>query len=198
MALEMRDNRLFSIFIIMKFSPMEVLLKNGERVTIRECTENDALLLMATTKTYLADSDYIPKLPQEFSMTEEKQKEWVRSLAESRNSLLLIAEKNGIILGNIDITGSKRKAMEHTAVIGMGMLIEWRNSGLGAALMTAAVDWAKQNDMLSLLWLQVYTENAAGLALYRKCGFVENGVIQGFFRHGGNYFDQLTMSLAVG
>jgi ribosomal protein S18 acetylase RimI-like enzyme len=87
--------------------------------------------------------------------------------------------------------------MQHTAVIGMGMFIEWRNSGLGTELMKYSIEWAKENPILELLLLQVYTENELGLNLYRKMEFVENGVIKNYFKQNGRYYDNLTMSLSV-
>ncbi|KAA5532943.1 GNAT family N-acetyltransferase [Paenimyroides baculatum] len=87
--------------------------------------------------------------------------------------------------------------MEHTAVIGMGMLQEWQNIGLGTALLSAIIEWAKSNPILELIWLQVYTENESGLNLYLKMGFVENGVIKNFFKQDNKYFHNLTMTLMV-
>lgn len=87
--------------------------------------------------------------------------------------------------------------MEHTAVIGMGILKEWRNKGLGTALLKLAIEWSKENSILELLWLQVYTVNELGLGLYRKVGFVENGIMKNFFKQDGKYFDNLTMTMNV-
>ena len=108
-----------------------------------------------------------------------------------------MAEYENQIIGNIDLTGSQRKIMEHTAVIGMGMFKDWRNSGLGTELLFATIDWAKQNQILELIWLQVYTENKLGLHLYRKMGFEENGIIKNYFKRDNQYFDNLTMSMVV-
>jgi RimJ/RimL family protein N-acetyltransferase len=85
--------------------------------------------------------------------------------------------------------------MRHTGVIGMGIVSAWRNTGLGTALMTAVIDWARQHPVLELLWLQVYADNAAGRALYQKMGFAETGLIRDFCKHGDRYHDMITMSL---
>lgn len=176
-----------------KFAPLHITLKNGEVVSIRQAETQDAERLLDCVKTYVPQSDYIPKLGQEIQITVQQEADWIHSFIANDNSLLLVAEHENRIIGNIDLTGSRRKAMEHTAVIGMGMLKEWRNAGLGTALLSSAVEWARQNPILELVWLQVYTANAAGLGLYRKMGFIENGVIQNFFKHEGSYFDNLTM-----
>src|SRR5690606_38339659 len=100
-------------------------------------------------------------------------------------------------IGNIDITGSSRVIMQHTGVIGMGILTEWRDLGLGTELMKLSINWAKENPILELLWLQVYCENELGVNLYRKMNFKDNGIIKNYFKRNGKYYDNLTMSLSL-
>lgn len=180
-----------------KFQPIKIELKNGKVVQIRQAELNDAEKLLNCIKAYIPQSDFIPKLPQEIKLTIAQENEWINSCLINKNSLLLIAEFHNAIIGNIDLTGNQRKLMEHTAVIGMRMLNEWRNTGLGTALLSNVIEWAKQNEILEIIWLQVYTENTAGLTLYKKMGFSENGIIKNFFKHENKYYDNLTMSLNV-
>lgn len=180
-----------------KYKETEVTLKNGKVVRIRKAEISDAKNLLTTIKNYIPQSEYIPKLEEEIKLTIAQEEDWIRSFIEHDNSLLLIAEHENQILGNIDLTGNRRKVMEHTALIGMGIAKEFRNIGLGTALLSECVDWAKQNPILELIWLQVYTDNKLGVSLYKKMGFSENGLIKNFFKHKGNYYDNLTMSMKV-
>jgi len=180
-----------------KFERHILTLKNQQAVIIRRAVIDDAEKLLNCIKTYVPQSEFIPKLKQEINLTIEQEKEWINYYLTNENSLLLIAEFDNEIVGNIDLTGNQRKIMEHTAVVGMGMLKEWRNIGLGTALLKSAIEWAKVNSVLELLWLQVYTDNKLGLSLYRKVGFEENGIMKNFFKHEGKYSDCLTMTLNV-
>ena len=76
-------------------------------------------------------------------------------------------------------------------------LAEYRNGGLGTALMGAIIKWARANPILELIWLQVYAQNHAAVSLYHKMGFVNHGIIPGFFKHQNQYYDNLTMSMRV-
>jgi len=181
----------------MKFKPKQITLKNKKTVVIRQAEVYDAESLLNCIKTYIPTSNYIPKLESEIKLTIDQEKEWINSFILNDNSLLLVAEYEGKVIGNIDLTGNRRKIMEHTAVIGMGLLQEWQHIGLGTAILSAIIEWAKNNPILELIWLQVYTENEAGLNLYRKMGFTENGIIQNFFKQDNKYFHNLTMSLTV-
>lgn len=180
-----------------KFQANHVQLKNGKSVLIRQAEISDAEQLLNCIKIYIPQSEYIPKLGQEITLSVEQERNWIQSFLTNSNSLLLVAEYENQIIGNIDLTGNQRIMMQHTAVIGMGMIEEWRNTGLGTALLSSIVDWAKENEQLELIWLQVYTANEAGLKLYKKLGFSENGIIKNFFKRGETYFDNLTMTLNV-
>ncbi len=180
-----------------EFKSVEIQLKNKKRVTIRQAEISDAEKLLNTIRTLVSQSDYLPKLTEEITLSIEQEEEWINSFLTRDNSLLLVAEYENEIIGNIDLIGNRRKAMEHTAIIGMGLLKNWRNSGLGTALLSAIIDWSKENPILELIWLQVYTENELGLGLYKKMGFVENGIIKDYFKHNNRYFDNLTMTLKV-
>ena len=80
-----------------------------------------------------------------------------------------------------------------------GMLVdrEWRSRGVGSALIQAAVGWARDQG-LHKLSLEVFTHNAAAIALYRKCGFVDEGHrVKHYRRANGELWDSLVMGLPL-
>lgn len=176
----------------------EITLKNGVKIGLRTAVPDDAASLIQTIRSYAADSDYLLLTPEEFQPAVEQERAWIRSFQTSNNSLLLLAFNGDDLIGNIDLTGSPRQKLSHTAVVGMGMLREWRGLGLGTALLQEAIAWARHNPHLELLWLQVYHNNEAGLALYRKCGFTEQGRQPAFIKlSDGRYADNVLMGLSV-
>jgi len=182
----------------MKFSSTDIILNNKEIVTLELCNVEYAEELIKSVKNYLADSKYMLTGPDDFNPTLEQEKQWIRSFLEKENSLLLIARHGGKILGNIDITGGKVEITKHTAVIGMGILKEWRNTGLGTALLNKGIEWARQNPLLEILWLQVFAENTAAITIYKNAGFEIDGVQKRFFKAKDIiYYDNVIMSLDV-
>ena len=89
-----------------KFTTEIIELKNNKLVTIRQATIEDAEKLLSCIKTYVPQSDYIPKLENEIKLTIEQEKEWINSFLTNENSLLLVAEYDNEIIGNIDLTGN--------------------------------------------------------------------------------------------
>jgi ribosomal protein S18 acetylase RimI-like enzyme len=81
----------------------------------------------------------------------------------------------------------------------LGMLVarEWRGRGVGSALLAAAVERARE-DGYHKLSLEVFPHNRAGIALYRKFGFVEEGrKVRQYRRSSGELWDAIVMGLLL-
>jgi len=81
----------------------------------------------------------------------------------------------------------------------LGMLVdrEWRGCGVGSALLQATIDWARHQG-LHKLCLEVFAHNTAAIALYRKCGFVEEGHrVKHYRRASGELWDSIIMGLPL-
>jgi RimJ/RimL family protein N-acetyltransferase len=103
------------------------------------------------------------------------------------------AVADGEVIGSIHVGTSGHGFGE----IGMAIAREWRGHGVGSALMEAAIDWARERG-LHKLSLGVFAHNTAGLALYRKYGFVEEGLrIKHYRRQNGELWDSIEMGLLL-
>jgi ribosomal protein S18 acetylase RimI-like enzyme len=106
---------------------------------------------------------------------------------------LLVAVAGGEVVGSIHVGTSGHGFGE----IGMAIAREWRGRGVGSALMAAAIDWARAQG-LHKLSLGVFAHNTAGLALYRKYGFVEEGRrVKHYRRQSGELWDSIEMGLLL-
>jgi len=113
---------------------------------------------------------------------------FARSVGES-----VVAVADGQIIGMIHIQVSRHGFGD------LGMLVDhaWRGRGVGSALMAAAISWARIRG-LHKLCLEVFAHNAAAIALYRKCGFLEEGRRrQQYRRASGERWDSIVMGLAL-
>jgi len=64
--------------------------------------------------------------------------------------------------------------------------------------MAAAIEWARARGDLHKLSLGVFAHNAAGIALYRKYGFVEEGRRDKHYRRqSGELWDSVDMGLLL-
>jgi RimJ/RimL family protein N-acetyltransferase len=106
---------------------------------------------------------------------------------------LLLAVADDEIIGSLHVEASRFGFGE----IGMMVAREWRGRGVGSALMTAAIDWARERG-LHKLSLDVFAHNTAAIGLYRKMGFVEEGRrIKHYRRANGELWDSIEMGLLL-
>lgn len=167
--------------------------KNGQEIVIRAPHKKEAQALIDLKLSYIANTQSIPMEIEEYNSTQIEEENLIEKYQKSENSILLVVTLDSKFIGNIDLTGSERKKMFHTGMIGMGIKEEFRNMGVGTFLMKEVLDWAKQNAFLEIIWLDVYASNELGLNLYKKMNFKISGIIEGFFREGNSYYDKIQM-----
>lgn len=105
----------------------------------------------------------------------------------------VVAVAGGQLIGMLHIEASRHGFGE------LGMLVrrDWRGHGVGSALVEAAIDWARGHG-LHKLCLEVFAHNAAAIALYRKCGFAEEGRrVRQYRRANGELWDTIMMGLLL-
>jgi RimJ/RimL family protein N-acetyltransferase len=105
----------------------------------------------------------------------------------------IVAVSDDRIIGSLHVEASRFGFGE----IGMAVARDWRGRGVGSALLTAAVDWARERG-LHKLSLGVFPHNAAAIALYQKFGFVEEGRrLKHYRRANGELWDSIEMGLLL-
>lgn len=161
----------------MKFTLCQTVLKDGTTVIIREASLEDAREMRRVAKEFMEESEFIPCEKGEFQLSLQEEESWIKGFTDSPNSLLLVAEIAGHIVGNISLTGNTRKQLQHTAVVGIGMLRKVRGKGIGSLFFESALQWVKSNPILEILMLEVHATNIAGIHLYQKYGFEKAGFL---------------------
>jgi len=124
---------------------------------------------------------------------------WRTRLAEwdtpGRNDLMLVADSEGRVVGSAGLhPASTALRRRHALTMGISVAKEWQRQGIGSRLMAAVVDAADRWLGCLRIELQVYTDNAAAIALYRKFGFELEGTHRAFALRDGRYVDAHAMA----
>lgn len=114
------------------------------------------------------------------------------SLSENHTSL--IAEIDGQLVGQLSLMVMTSPRRKHTANIGMAISDNHQGKGIGSKLLEAAVDMATNWLAIRRIELEVYTDNEAGVALYKKHGFVIEGTAKSYAFRNGQYVDAHLMA----
>ena len=106
----------------------------------------------------------------------------------------VVAMRDGELIGWCDITALDRPVFAHIGSLGMGVLAAYRGQGIGKALISAALQKARAKG-LTRIELTVRENNKAAIALYKKFGFVEEGIHINGVCIDGQYENHIFMAL---
>jgi len=109
-----------------------------------------------------------------------------------KNGPVYYAVDNEKVVGWCDVFPEENPRQSHRGGLGMGLIPEYRGKGLGTKLLASVLDHAKKFG-LEKVELHVYTTNHPAVALYRKFGFEQEGLLRKYRKLDGQYFDCLAM-----
>ena len=170
----------------------ELRLEDGRAVRVRTARPNDARALARLLDAVAAEPDSGLLL----SPGEMKARDWKHRVADSRaepRCLMLVAELDGALAGNLGLRPDPHPASGHVLWVGMSVAREARGLGVGGALLEAAADWAATSGAERLV-LGVFPENERAVAFYERHGFAREGLRRGQYRRGDEYHDEMLMA----
>lgn len=161
--------------------------------TIRRAIEDDADQIIMHTKIVLTENPHVMGTTfEEFNTTTEEEKDWINS--HNKQGLLLVAEVDGNIIGILSFRISPRKKFSHQGLFGMSIQEKFTNKGIGRSLIKELLEWAKDDNRVEKISLEVFSNNERAIHLYKKFGFTEEGRRKKQAKLGSNeYVDDILM-----
>ena len=105
-----------------------------------------------------------------------------------------LAVSEGRVIGWCDVVRLTRPVHTHAGILGMGLLPEFRGKGLGTKLITTTMAAAHDSGIVRIE-LTVHANNQPAIALYKKVGFKEEGILRDMTLIDGNYIDSIMMAV---
>lgn len=168
-------------------------------ITLRHAEISDAPALITLTQKILADPTvFMLRTAAEFDRTIREQEALLRDFQDSPNSLFIVAESQGELIGYADLKGGRFLVEQHVAELSIAIVGEWRGKGVGQQLIDYLIAWAKANPMLKKIFLFVAAPNEGAIRLYERCGFVKEGCLLKDYYRNGIYYDSYIMGLWLG
>ena len=163
-----------------------------KKISIRRARVDDAAAIAAQMDEPVV---YANLMQMPYASEEAQRARIADSLLPGKTDLLLVAERDGKIVGSAGMhaTGSALRR-RHVVVIGLSVSAAAQRQGVGTALMQALCDYADRWMGVLRIELTVYVDNAAAIALYRKFGFETEGRHRGYALRDGRYVDALAMA----
>lgn len=101
------------------------------------------------------------------------------------------------IIGHVDLRAHPEPHTEHRCLLGLGIDRRFRKQGSATLLCKHAMHWASAEAKLEVIDLQVLSQNARAISLYRSLGFKRVGELTDFFRIDGMSMSYTYMSLRL-
>lgn len=162
----------------------------------REAQPEDAEALLEYLKAVGAESDNLLFGAEGIGMCAEDEAAFLESALRSSKKFYLIALCGGEIAAQGSFACNEHRArVAHWGVLGLTVRRKYWNQGIGTALMQRLIEFARNTAKAEMIQLDVRSDNAPAIALYRKFGFVKTGTFPHMIKIGARYADCDTMVL---
>ncbi|MFC0415071.1 GNAT family N-acetyltransferase [Cytobacillus solani] len=160
---------------------------------IRNIRPNDSEKFVKLVKAVENESNFMLFEPGERMMEPGQQKRRIEAMEKEGNSTIILAEDNNDLIGYLIAIGGSARRKRHSAYLVIGILKEYRGLGIGTKLFKNLEEWAHEHH-IHRLELAVIANNEAGLGLYKKIGFVSEGIKKHSLLINDNYVDEYYMA----
>ncbi len=176
-----------------KIDAQHSALKSGHSAVVRTAVGSDAGAIVDVMRAVVAEGPYTLTEPDEFDWTEGRKQQEIDEHTRQTGYLFLVAEVDGQVVGFLDFTNGHRRRTRHSGSFSIFVAKDWRQVGVGRALIRALLDWAAGNPLIEKVTLAVFSTNERAIALYQSMGFEVEGRCPRDMRTAGEYVDSILM-----
>ena len=164
---------------------------DGRRWTLRPGRPTDGRALARLFADVRTEGRWLITTPGAISETSEAF--WIGELIRAEESMVLVAEADADVVGNVLVSVDRGRATEHIGVLSICVAADWRDVGIGTELVSGAQAWARERGLRKLS-LGVFPDNERAIAVYERRGFVREGVRRQQYRSNDEFRDELLMA----
>ena len=164
---------------------------DGRRWTLRPGRPTDGRALARLFAAVREEGRWLITTPG--SVSEPSEAFWISELIRSEEHLVIVAEADGDVVGNVLVNVERGVATAHVGVLSICIAAAWRDVGVGTELVAAAQRWVRERGLRKLS-LGVFPDNGRAIAVYEKRGFVREGMRRMQYRSGERFRDEVLMA----
>jgi RimJ/RimL family protein N-acetyltransferase len=175
-------------------------LASGKKVTLRvlRWEDLDGLLMFINSLVEEKQGDSKSTLYTGFDrkVTRAEEAEWLAQTLvgiEEERVINMVADIDGKIIANGDVTRGRYKDTHHHGHLGLTMISKYRGRGIGRRMIETLVRESRRAG-LRTLDAEFLAENETARRAYEKAGFKQAGIIPHKVFRDGKYFDGLIMA----
>lgn len=166
--------------------------KDGISFQLRPATSVDGEIIEKNINSVCKEKVYL--YTDTFILTHEWRKVLSNSVDEKGGDLLIVSQVEQEVVGHLRLFSEwYGQRGRHVGIIGLSLVEKYREKGIGTALLSYAIDWAR-HVQFEKLTAAIIATNIRALNLFKKFGFSEEGVRKKQFKINGTYYDELLLA----
>jgi RimJ/RimL family protein N-acetyltransferase len=173
-------------------------LKDCKKLEIRKICDRDAFEVVDVWTRMGGETENLTFGREDFYFTPEQQKSFISNILYRENCLYICGLIDGRIVSALSFLTSSNKRLMHRGDLGIGVLKDYWNIGVGNALLDYFFRWAASTGTIKKIDLEVRDDNAAAIALYEKWSFNIEGKIERGMCINGRFYDLYHMGRTIG
>lgn len=143
------------------------------------------------------ETDFLSFGKDDFKKDLKEYKNYIENIKRELNSIILLAIDESKIIGIATINSTQKARTRHVGVLGIVIMKRYWGLGLGRKLMNLLIDWAKSNNITKKITLVTNEKNITARDLYKKVGFLDEGLLKNDNYINGVYFNTVIMGLTL-
>lgn len=152
-------------------------LKDGRKALLRSPQQEDISGVLEYLFVSAGETEFIIRYPEECDKyTPEGETELFARKNSSENEAIMVCLVDGKIVGSCDISFKTSLKTKHRAVIGICLLREYWNIGIGTRMLRELIRLAESRKDVLQLELEFVEGNSRARYLYEKMGFRIAGI----------------------
>lgn len=170
-------------------------LRDGREALLRSPKEEDVESTLEYLVVSAGETDFILRYPEECGKyTPEGEKKLFEQKNESPNEAMIMCVVDGRVVGNCEISFFKGMKTKHRASIGIALISECWNQGIGTKMFEEMIRIAENREGVMQIELEFVEGNARARHLYEKMGFRITGIRPNAIRlKDGTLLNEYTM-----
>ncbi len=154
----------------MIFQDKNITMKNGVEAVLRSPKVEEAKMMLDYIIKASGETNFLVRYPEEWDYNIDSEKSFIKGHNDSPNEMLIACFIDGQAAGMCDISFGSGIRDSHRAGIGIAILKEYWNLGIGSAMFTEMIAAAKEHGC-EIMELNFVEGNERARHLYEKFGF---------------------------